>query len=66
MEAIKDFLKAGQPVLACFGPTNAPREGVPQPEDEQPDALEDLLTQLGIHFGKQTVLFDDEGRWPDL
>jgi hypothetical protein len=60
VEAIKEFLKAGKPVLACLGPTNAPREGMPQPEDSQPDAFEDLLTQLGVRLGKETVLFDDE------
>lgn len=60
VDAIKDFLKGGKPVLACLGPTNTPREGMAQPEDLQPDALEDLLTQLGVHLGKQTVLFDDE------
>jgi hypothetical protein len=60
VDAIKDFLKSGKPVLACLGPTNAPAEGMPQPEDTQPDALDDLLTQLGVRLGKQTVLFDDE------
>jgi hypothetical protein len=56
VEAIKDFLKAGKPVLACFGPTNAP------PDDGKlsPDGLEDLFAQLGVKFGKETVLFDSE------
>jgi hypothetical protein len=59
VEAIKDFLKAGKPVLACFGPSNWP-EDVRNPDDNRPDALEDLLAQLGVKLGKQTVLFDTE------
>jgi hypothetical protein len=61
MAAIREFLKAGKPVLALFGPDNEP------PDERGPpagftanDGLEDLLGQLGIKFGKQTVLFDAE------
>src|SRR5262249_11725354 len=33
LEAIKDFIKAGKPVLACFGPTNeSPEARMPPPE----------------------------------
>ncbi len=61
VEAIKDFLKAGKPVLACFGPANtSPDEGPPRPGDDRSDGLEDLLGQLGVKFGKETVLFDSE------
>lgn len=66
VDAIKDFLKAGKPVLACFGPANE------HPEDRArmasldpgsgPDALEQILEQLGIKFGKQTVLFNVESK----
>jgi hypothetical protein len=59
--AIKEFLKAGKPVLACFGPTNEPAErrmALPTGADN----LEELFAQLGIQFGKQTVLYTTEGR----
>lgn len=66
VDAVKDFLKAGKPVLACFGPANE------HPEDRMrmasldagsgPDALEQVLEQLGIRFGKQTVLFNVESK----
>ncbi len=59
--AIKDFLKDGKPVLACFGPTNEPAERRMAPP-AGPDNLEELLGQLGIQFGKQTVLYNTEGR----
>jgi hypothetical protein len=59
VSAIKDFLKAGKPVLACFGPTiGAPDR--PAPDAAGPDGLEELFAQLGVKFGKQTVLFDVE------
>jgi hypothetical protein len=61
VEAIKDFLKAGKPILACFGPSNTPPDDRPmRPGDDQPDGLERLLGEMGIKFGKQTVLFDRE------
>ncbi len=61
VEAVKDFLKKGKPVLACFGPVNEPEEGARRPgDDDKPDGLESLLGKLGIKFGKQTVLFDSE------
>jgi hypothetical protein len=65
LEAIKDFIKAGKPVFACFGPTNE------SPEDQMrltslgpggPDELEDLFAKLGIKFGKQTVLYNVESK----
>ncbi len=60
VEAIKDFLKAGKPVLACFGPSvTTPDEGSARPGEEA-DGLEELLGQLGVKFGKETVLFDSE------
>lgn len=57
--AIKEFIKAGKPVLACFGPLNEPPdEGAPPPPG--PDGVEGLLEQLGFKLSKQTVLFDRE------
>lgn len=58
VEAIKDFLKAGKPILACFGPLNWPQEL--GSEEPRPDGLEELLAQLGVKMLKQTVLFDTE------
>jgi hypothetical protein len=61
VEAIRDFLKAGKPVLACFGPTNeAP--GRMDPRTMANDHLEDDFARLGIKFGKQTVLFNVESK----
>jgi hypothetical protein len=59
VEAVKEFLKLGKPVLACFGPANEPAERFP-PAAAEKDGLEELLAQLGIKFGKQTVLFESE------
>ena len=61
--AIKDFLKAGKPVLACLGPTNEPADRPDQfGGPTGPDGLEDLVRDLGIHLGKQTVLFNVESK----
>jgi hypothetical protein len=60
VEAVKEFLKKGKPVLACFGPINQPEDERRPGEDDKPDGLESLLGKLGIKFGKQTVLFDAE------
>jgi hypothetical protein len=65
LDAIKDFLKAGKPVFACFGPTNE------SPEDQMrlmslgppgSDELETLFAKLGVKFGKQTVLYNVESK----
>jgi hypothetical protein len=58
VEAIKEFLKAGKPILACFGPLNSPPGS--NLDEPRPDGLEELLTQLGVKMLKQTVLFDAE------
>jgi hypothetical protein len=61
VEAVRDFLKAGKPVLFCFGPTNEPAGQMDQfniPNDK----LEDDLAQLGIKLGKQTILFNVESK----
>ncbi len=63
--AIKDFIKSGKPVLACLGPASE------QPGDEMrlaqlgppgSDGFENLLAELGIKFGNQTVLFNVESK----
>jgi hypothetical protein len=60
VEAVKDFMKSGKPVLACIGPANEPSTEAPDPAASGPDGLDALLGQLGIKLGKQTVLFDVE------
>jgi hypothetical protein len=60
VSAIKDFMKAGKPVLACIGPANEPSQDVPTPDASGPDGFDALLNQLGVQLGKQTVLFDVE------
>jgi hypothetical protein len=59
VEAIKDFLKAGKPILACFGPLNFP-QGIGNFDNPRPDGLEELLGKLGVKLLNQTVLFDAE------
>jgi hypothetical protein len=60
VEAIKDFLKAGKPVLALFGPPNEPASRAEPPEG--PDKMELLLGELGIRLPNQTVLFNVESK----
>ncbi|MGE3806973.1 MAG: hypothetical protein AB7K24_20105 [Gemmataceae bacterium] len=58
VEAIRDFMKAGKPVLVCFGST------VREPNDssrlEPDDGFENMLAELGISLGPETVLHDVE------
>ncbi len=57
--AIKEFIKSGKPVLACFGSVNESPEDR-QPPPPGPDRLEELLESLGFRLSRQTVLFDRE------
>lgn len=62
VEAIKDFLKKGKPVLACFGPPNEPSGlGMPPPSTK-PDDLEKLFNELGFQLPRQTILFNVESK----
>jgi hypothetical protein len=58
-QAIREYLESGKPLLACLGPVNEP-PGLNAPPSmlPMPDPFEDLLTDLGFHLGKQTVLFN--------
>ncbi|GIW78484.1 MAG: hypothetical protein KatS3mg105_0291 [Gemmatales bacterium] len=60
VEAIKDFLKAGKPVLFCFGPVNEPFRFQPLPFPTGPDRLEEELKNLGVKLGRETILYDAE------
>jgi hypothetical protein len=59
--AIKDFLKAGKPVLALMGPPNEPANPR-MPPIPGPDRLEEALTELGFRLPKQTILFNAESK----
>jgi hypothetical protein len=59
INAIRDFMRAGKPVLFCLGPTNDP-PGRPDPFDAGSDRLEGMLTELGFRLPKQTVLYNVE------
>lgn len=60
VDVVKEFMKAGKPVLACLGPTNS-ADGAPN--DGQPlDDFERLLADRGVELGRQTVLFDVESK----
>ncbi|HKI31895.1 MAG TPA: hypothetical protein VKA46_08500 [Gemmataceae bacterium] len=58
--AIRDFVRSGKPLLACLGPVNDP-PGRPDP-DAGSDGLEEMLAGLGLHFSRQTVLYDVESK----
>jgi hypothetical protein len=64
VQAIKEFLKAGKPVLFCLGPANEDPLGARgrRPPGTKPDELEPLLEDLGFHLPNQTILFDSESR----
>jgi ribosomal protein L17 len=57
-EVIRDFIAAGKPVLALFGPIKVGQSG-PGAEPE-PDPVEQLFTRLGIEFGGQTIMYQVE------
>ena len=55
--AVKAFVKAGKPVMVCFGPTSI-GEGMPTPQDD----LEKMFNRFGVTFGNQTVISQSEAR----
>jgi hypothetical protein len=57
VEAIKEFLASGKPVLFALGPTNEPPA---RPDFEGPDQLEASLEDLGFKLPKQAILFNVE------
>lgn len=61
LDAVKEFLKAGKPVLFCLGPANESPNSR-DPFGGGPDALESELEKLGIKLPRQTVLFNVESK----
>src|SRR5262249_45088479 len=59
---VKDFLKAGKPVLFCFGPVNESPNARMDMAMAGGDQLEDELAKMGIKLAKQTVLFNVESK----
>ena len=59
--AIRAYVRSGRPLFVLFGPTNEPSEGMPQ-ETTDGDAIEQMLAELGIVLGKQTILYSAESR----
>ncbi len=58
--AVKDFMKAGKPVMFLLGPANEPTPGLEMPGMSGPDPLETMLASLGFKMPKQTILFNVE------
>jgi len=56
-DVVREFLKAGKPVLFAFGPTNADAGRGPE---AGPDDVEKLLGRLGVDLGSTTVLTDQD------
>lgn len=56
VEVMKEFMKAGKPVLACLGALSGP-DG---PDPRASDGFEKLLNARGIELGRDTVLYDAE------
>jgi hypothetical protein len=59
-EAIREFARKGKPILACFGPPSVPEGGAPEQGFTAADGVEQMLSRLGFHLGKQTVLFNED------
>lgn len=51
VEALKDALKAGKPMLFCLSPPFDDKDGAG-------DAIDKLLADLGVRLAKETVLYD--------
>jgi len=56
VEVVKDFMKAGKPVLACLGSPSWSNG----PDVRAADGFERLVAERGVELGRDTVLFDGE------
>lgn len=59
-DVVREFIAAGKPVLAMFGPIKV-GQGGPGAEPE-PDPVEELFARLGVEFGNQTLVYDVEAQ----
>jgi hypothetical protein len=64
VEVLRDFVKAGKPIFACFGPGNErPNMNLPpNAPPPGPDGVERLLNELGVRLGQQTILFGSDSK----
>jgi hypothetical protein len=60
LDAVKEFIKAGKPVLFLLGPANERKRDLEMPDFSGPDPLEGMLADLGFKMPKQTILFNVE------
>ena len=58
IQAIKDFMKAGKPVMFLLGPATEAGGGIDRGTD---DSLEKMLAEFNIELPNQMVLFNTEG-----
>lgn len=61
VSAIRGFIRSGKPVFVMFGPTNEPANQMAL-DAASGDALEQMLGELGVVFGNQTILYTAESR----
>lgn len=59
---IKDYIKAGKPVLFCLGPSNDRGFDPSDFGGGGKDALEELVGDLGFKIPKQTILYNVESK----
>lgn len=58
IEGIKDFIRAGKPVMFCLGPISEP--GQTSPERAPQDALEKMLAEFNVELPNQMILYNTE------
>lgn len=56
VEVVREFMKAGKPVLACLGPVSGPGGADPAAID----GFEKLMRDRGIELGRETIVYDGE------
>lgn len=57
LDAIKDFMRAGKPVMFCLGPVTEPGA---DPDRPTQDPLEKMLAEFNIELPNQMILYDVE------
>ena len=56
-DVVREFMKAGKPVLFAMGPTAA---DPPEPNETSNDDIEKMLARLGIDLGSDAIITDAE------